>query len=191
MVLSAKAQDIKIGPRIGLTLSNVKFEKSMQSRFESFRTKVGFQAGAFARVGIAGFYLQPELLFSTSGGEIAVLDVDGGYVVDQPYYVVDLSFQNLSVPVLFGKKFAKIARVNVGPTFNYLLKAEDSRNGDVKDDYSSATVGFQVGAGVDLGPLILDIKYDSSLSKLGDTVDDINVDQRQSMWILALGFSFL
>jgi hypothetical protein len=193
MAASANAQDIKIGPRIGLTSSSVKIDKqstggSVQAQFESGDAKVGFQAGAFARLGIAGFYLQPELLFSTSGGEIVVTDAT---VTDE---VRALSFQKLSVPIMFGKKFAKIVRVNVGPSFSYLLKAESKIGGvtaDVKDNYSNATVGFQAGAGLDLGPLILDVKYEGSLSKLGDAVGGYNTDQRQSMWVVALGFSFL
>ncbi len=193
MALSAKAQDIKIGPRIGLTSSTVKIDKqstggSVQAQFESGDAKIGFQAGAFARVGIAGFYLQPELLFSTSGGEIIVSQASAADEIQA------LSFQNLSVPIMFGKKFAKIVRVNVGPSFNYLLKAESEIGGitaDVKDNYSGASVGFQAGAGLDLGPLVLDVKYEGSLSKLGDSVGSFNTDQRQSMWVVALGFSFL
>ncbi|CAD5252917.1 MULTISPECIES: porin family protein [unclassified Imperialibacter] len=194
LAASANAQDIKIGPRLGLTSSSIKVDKestgaSLGAQFESGDAKIGFQGGAFARLGIAGFYLQPELLFSATGGEIHVKDVSAS--LDETR---ELSFKKLDVPIMFGKKFAKIVRVNVGPSFSYLLKAE-SKVGDittdVKNNYSNATVGFQAGAGLDLGPLILDVKYEGSLSKLGDAVGGYNTDQRQSMWVVALGFSFL
>lgn len=194
MAVSAKAQDIKIGPRIGLTSSSIQVDKessgsTLGAQFESGDAKIGFQGGAFARLGVAGFYLQPELLFSTTGGEIKVMDAS--LSIDETR---ELSFQKLDVPIMFGKKFAKIVRVNVGPSFSYLLKAE-SKVGDVatdvKNNYSNASVGFQAGAGLDLGPLVLDLKYEGSLSKLGDSVGGYNTDQRQSIWVLALGFSFL
>ncbi|MEQ8811840.1 MAG: hypothetical protein RIE59_22415 [Imperialibacter sp.] len=80
LAASANAQDIKIGPRLGLTSSSIKVDKestgaSLGAQFESGDAKIGFQGGAFARLGIAGFYLQPELLFSATGGEIHVKDV--------------------------------------------------------------------------------------------------------------------
>lgn len=134
--------------------------------------------------------MQPELLFSSSGGEIKV--TDASMSLDETR---ELSFKKLEVPVLFGKKFAKVVRVNVGPSFNYLLKAESKVGSaaaiDVKNDYKNATVGYQAGVGLDLGPIVLDLKYGGSLSKLGDAVGGYNTDQRQSTWILALGFSFL
>jgi len=195
MTLSAHAQDVKIGPRIGLTSSTVQIDENstgsgVQAQFESGDATIGFQGGLFARVGVAGFYLQPELLFSSSGGEIQVMDAS--LSLDETR---ELSFKKLEVPVLFGKKFAKVVRVNVGPSFNYLLKAESKVGSaaaiDVKNDYKSATVGYQAGVGLDLGPIVLDLKYGGSLGKLGDSVGGYNTDQRQSTWILALGFSFL
>lgn len=161
----------------------------MAAQFESGDAKIGFQGGAFARVGVAGFYLQPELLFSSTGGEIRVTDVSAS--LDETR---ELSFKKLDVPVLFGKKFAKVVRINAGPAFSYLLKAESTVGGvttDVKNNYKDASVGYQAGVGVDLGPLVLDLKYEGSLSKLGDSVGGYNTDQRQSMWVFALGFSFL
>ncbi len=194
IALSANAQNIKFGPRVGVNSTTLKVDKnstgsSINAQIKSGDAKFGYQAGLFARLGVAGFYLQPEVLFSSTGAEIQV--VDASVNLDETR---ELSFKKLDVPVLFGKKFAGVARVNLGPSFSYLLAAEStvgSFTTDVKNNYNDATIGYQVGIGADLGPIVLDLKYEGNLSKFGDQVGGYNTDSRQSMWVFAIGFSLL
>lgn len=201
LAFGAHAQDVKFGPRVGLNSSTLKVDKnstssSVNAQIESGDAKFGFQAGLFARLGIVGFYLQPEALFSSSGGEIHVQSTATSSTIFNE--TRELNFKRIDVPVLFGKKFGGVFRINAGPSFTYLLKAESTVGNttvDIKENYKDATVGYQAGIGVDLGPLILDLKYEGNLSKFGDQVQaggtSVNTDQRQSMWVFAVGFSFL
>lgn len=201
LAISSQAQDIKFGPRIGVNSTTLKVDKNttgsdLNTQIESGGATLGYQAGLFARLGVAGFYLQPELLFSSSGGSIVVSSTSGGPGGGGAIQTNEYNFKKLDVPVLFGKKFAKVARVNLGPSFSYLLAAESEVGGvttDVKNNYNNATVGYQVGIGADLGPLVVDLKYEGSLSKFGNEIQayntSFNTDSRQSMWVLAVGFS--
>ncbi len=55
----------------------------------------GYQAGLFARIG-GGFYLQPEVYVSSTGGSFNSNDNT---------YNAHVRFTNLNVPLLFGAKF--------------------------------------------------------------------------------------
>ena len=86
-------------------------------------------------------------------------------------------------------------RINAGPSFSFLTSAESDVNGtviDVKDNYNSTTIGFQAGLGIDLLKFVIDLKYEGSLSALGEEVTlggvALNTDQRVSQVVFAVGF---
>ena len=67
-------------------------------------------------------------------------------------------------------------------------------NYDIEQEFSAATLGYQAGVGLELANLLVDVKYEGNLSKLGDGVTiagrDYSFDQRMSQWILSVGFLF-
>ena len=56
------------------------------------------------------------------------------------------------------------------------------------------TWGFQAGLGVDVSKFSLDVRYEGSLSKLGESFsvggNDFALDARPTQWIISLGFWF-
>jgi hypothetical protein len=96
---------------------------------------------------------------------------------------------------MFGKRFFRVARINAGPVFSTLLQA-DARKGNITEDvssqYKSASVGFQIGVGVDLWKLNADFKYEGSFSALSDNVtiqgQNFAASTRPSQFILSLGW---
>jgi hypothetical protein len=151
---------------------------------------LGWHAGVFARVGLSSLYIQPEILISQSGGGI---NIDSAGTVTKG----TLTFSNLDVPIMIGYKFAKILRVNAGPVFSYMLsnKASDNvRNWDQK--YKTGTIGYQAGIGLDISKILIDLKYQGNLSKLGDSVtipgtsQSFNTDMKNSQIILSVGLKF-
>jgi hypothetical protein len=80
--------------------------------------------------------------------------------------------------------------VQAGPVATVLVnyKIEDSVNTVVNADYSNATLGYQAGLGFDIGNLIFDFKYESSLGKVSKSVAGFETDTRQSQWIASAGF---
>ena len=65
-----------LGPRIGLSSSSVDFDPFTVGgeTISSGNATAGFHAGAFARITLGFLYIQPEALFTQSGGEIELND---------------------------------------------------------------------------------------------------------------------
>ena len=83
--------------------------------------------------------------------------------------------------------------MNAGPAFNFPLSQKLSDNiKDLDHNYKSTTVGYQAGIGADVSVLMLDLKYEGNLSKLGDSVTfpgagTFNTDMRSSQIIFSVG----
>ncbi len=183
-VYSASAQ-FTLGPRVALTSSNLSLQSNVANVQEG-DAEFGYQFGLFARikVPVIGLYVQPELLFSSTSSTIT-----------SGISNVDLSFNRIDVPVMLGAKIGPL-RINAGPSFSFLTSAESDVSGtvvDIKDNYSSSTLGFQAGIGIDILKFVIDLKYEGSLSeKFGDNItaggNTFSTDDRPSQIVLAVGF---
>jgi len=189
---SVHAQLFQFGLRGGVSSSQIKIDDTDTWRVDEEESEFGFHAGVFARIQppLIGLYVQPELLFSSTGGTVTVEDVSN----DVENQVLDYNFNRIDIPVMVGWKFG-VLRLNVGPTFNVITKAERKVGPDdvvsIKDEYKNATIGYQAGAGLDLGPLLLDLKYEGSLSKYGESISlggqQFATDHRNNQLILSVG----
>lgn len=181
------SQSFMIGPRVGISSSRLEIDDNVNEVREG-DASFGFHAGLFTRFSSATLYIQPEILFTSNGGEIEFRDEVGNQIVNE------YEFNKLDVPVMVGIKVLNVFRVQAGPIASLLLKADAKEGGvtsDVKDNYKNATVGYQAGVGLDIGSLILDLKYEGNLSKFGDKVgiggNTLNTDIRNNQWLLSLG----
>lgn len=181
---SASAQ-FTLGPRITLTSANLDLREEV-ANVKAGDAEFGFQYGLFVRfkVPVIGLYVQPELLFSKTESTITSSAQN-----------VDLSFNRIDVPIMIGGKIGPL-RINAGPSLSFLTSAESDVAGavlDIKDNYSSTTVGFQAGIGVDILKFVIDLKYEGSLGeKFGDAItvggNSFATDERASQIVLGIGF---
>ena len=182
----------KVGVRLGVSSTSLKAKDlvvSSDTRVETLNnTLVGFQGGVMAQVSMFGIFLQPELLFTTSGGQILVKDATYSRIVDQ-------KFNNIEIPVLVGAKFGPL-RLGVGPVATMVLKSKSELD-DVSnygDKFNKATFGYQAGVGLDIWKFAIDLKYEGNLSKLGNGVNikgqSYSFDSREHQLILGLGIFF-
>ncbi len=189
------AQMFMIGPRIGLSSSQVKIQDIPNYNFKNEGAELGFHVGLFTRFTIPGIgiYVQPEALFTQSGGKITVTDESNvNEVMEQ---LRDYKLNKLDIPVMVGLKAGKIFRLNVGPTFSMLLSKNVDTSGDpisdFEEEFNNATIGYQAGVGFDLGPLILDLKYEGNLSTMGNSItilgNSYSTDFRNNQLIFSLG----
>lgn len=181
------SQFFSIGPRVGVSSSKLEIKENVQDVKEG-DASFGFHAGLFTRFSFTSLYIQPEVLFTSNGGEIEFDDAVGSQIVEYNY-------NKLDIPVMFGFKFAKFFRLQAGPVASLLLKADAKEGGvteDVKNNYRNATVGYQAGLGLDIGSLILDLKYEGNLSKFSDDItvggNTFETDIRNNQWLLTLGY---
>ena len=190
-----QAQFLRFGLTGGVSSSSVRVsdiittdDNSAEYHIDSFNPAVGFHFGGFARVQISKFFLQPQLLFSSTGGEVRIRDVK----IDTAFFRTQ-RFNRVDIPVLAGYKLGFL-RLEAGPVATFTL----SRKNDLfdwagyKEDFNKASIGYQAGLGVDLFKKItLDLRYEGSLSKLGKgvTIGDKTypLDSRTSQWMVSLG----
>jgi hypothetical protein len=177
--ISAKAQ-FNLGIKGGINFSKIDADNLNRS------TVSGYQAGLFARVG-SNFYVQPELYFSSCGG-----DFDSNN--NGTAYSAHVKFNDLNVPLLLGYRFGpnKINfRLMAGPVYTYALSTDktfsDNFTAAYQDfgRYKSSTFSIQAGAGVDIGSITADLRYQAGLENVND-----NFNQKLNLWALSVGFKF-
>lgn len=187
---AALAQTFNLGAKAGLNFSQM--NNTIPSSYSASSGATGITGGVFGRVGFAGFFVQPEVLFSQRKGAFTS-SVDGTAVINTLSYI--------DIPVLVGYKIA-FARVNMGPNFQNLIAAKQKATDQAKDpnfnkeNFNTTVVGYQVGVGVDLLKLTLDVRYDGSFGKLGKEIINasgkkVDYGSRAGMWQVTLGFKFL
>lgn len=181
-ISTLSAQEFSVGPKIGLSQGNITVNGEGFSKGDS---KLGYHFGLFARLGGNAIFLQPEVLYTNTGGEFKeTLPSQGSNEVSY-----EVTFNRLDVPIMAGLKFARFFRVQAGPVASFLVNSEvaqDVNTGELPD-YKSSTIGYQAGIGVDIANMILDLKYEGPFGKNAERIAGFNTDQRQNQLILSLG----
>jgi hypothetical protein len=151
---------------------------------------MGYHFGLQTRIDLALIMIQPELYFNAGGGTVEQV-VDGGATE-----ILNVKFNRIDIPLLVGVKLGP-ARINVGPVGSFVI-SETTDLTELNPDFElfskSMTWGFQAGLGLDISKLAIDVRYEGSLSVLGETFSiggtDFPLDARPSQWIISLGYWF-
>ncbi len=185
---------ISFGIKGGVNFSQLKTDFESQSvganLKQSLDTKTGYVGGVYFRLGKT-FFVQPELIFSAKGGSLNLLK--SGSSTD--YQTVKIDYTSLDVPLLIGYKFGPL-RVNAGPVASFKVSnsiSDDLKNysSNIGDSFKNASYGYQAGAGIDLGSLSVDLRYEGSLSDISSVVDlskSVNYSQKGNLWQMTLGY---
>jgi hypothetical protein len=185
---NVQAQSLEAGVKAGINVSTL----SKAPNLGDANSTTGFVFGGFVRTSAAGFFIQPEVLFTQRRGV---------FTDDSTKLTVTNTLTYLDVPVLFGYKLA-VFRFSAGPNFQFLMSANQDAPDILKDpnfskdNFNAASVGFQVGVGVNLGKINLDARYDGSIGDLGKTIttqagQQINYSTRANMFQLTIGYRIL
>jgi len=146
--------------------TNADGSDSFADKFE--QANVSTHVGAFARLKLLGFFVQPEIVVT--------------------------SLKDMDIPLMFGTKLGP-ARVMAGP---YVRMAFDRNAlADPQDRETmleSARYGYQAGVGLDLGKrLIVDLRYEGNLSNLSSSANVLGADRPfdtgDPQIILSVGYS--
>ncbi|WP_339877065.1 porin family protein [uncultured Algoriphagus sp.] len=181
IALTGYSQGFSFGPKVGLSQTKLDLKSD---EFKNGDSKFGYHVGVFARVGLGPLYLQPEVLFTQTQGQFT-FNPD-----DQPIREYEADFNRLDIPVMVGFKMFNFLRLQAGPIASININSEikDATNTVQDVDYKDATLGYQAGLGVDIGNLIIDAKYESSLDNFSGNVGNFETDQRTNQFILSVGF---
>jgi hypothetical protein len=154
---------------------------------------IGYHVGLISQINLFGFFIQPELLYSSIHNDLEVYSLNSANPDEATQ--VDQKLNRIDIPVMVGFKL-KILKLEVGPVASFVL----SNNSDLESitnydmQWNKATIGYQAGIGLDVGKIALDVKYEGNLSKLGTGIDIGNTttsfDTRLNQIIVSLGFFF-
>ena len=183
----ATAQNIDFGIKGGAVFNTDK-GKVWQDAGNIFKkdgkASAGFQAGALARVSLAGIYIQPELLYTQFKNEYDV-DVQN----------LDVTKKRLDIPVNVGKRFLGIGHVQAGPVFSYYFDDKLSVKDFTTAKQDEFNVGMQIGAGVEVSKLLFDLRYEFGLGKVGSDIlngkdGQYRTENRPQMLNLSVAYLF-
>ncbi len=188
---STNAQ-LHFGIKGGLNYNSETIIAVTENVFEGAESKTGYHAGIWlrAKIPVLGIYIRPELIYTNLESSITYLPP--GIVADA--LQTDFSFQKIDIPVLFGKKFLGIGNVFIGPSFQYVLAQDFDLNDIPEVTGDGFTVGLQIGAGIELGKLGIDVRLERGFndieSRFLDDTTSIEFDTRVNQILIGLSYRF-
>ena len=183
----ATAQNIDFGIKGGAVFNTDKgkvWEDAGNISKKDGKASAGFQAGALARVSLAGIYIQPELLYTQFKNEY---DVDG--------QKLNVTKKRMDIPVNVGKRFLGIGHIQAGPVFSYYFDDKLSVKDFTTAKQDEFNVGMQIGAGVEVSKLLFDLRYEFGLGKVGSDIlngsnGQYRTENRPQMLNLSVAYLF-
>lgn len=151
---------VKYGQNNSVMMTN--FEQLLEYPFNEEQYD-SYHVGAFARLNLKRFYLQPEIYFNNKGGIVAPVETENATLSAARF-----KYQTVDIPLLAGlyainRQHFKL-RLNVGSVYSYVtannflsdLSALD------KESFLSHYMGMQFGAGLDVYFLTFDVRVEQS-----------------------------
>jgi len=183
------------GVKVGYNAS--KLSTNLDTIKSSFNS--GFHIGAFARIGNR-LHLQPEFYYTLSGGKF-----DFSSYSAAKNWTQQVTVGTLDIPVLIGYKIIKTEllswRVMAGPELslvvNSKIKNVTNTGYITTSDISKVNWYIQVGTGIDVLFLTLDVRYQIGLNKIIDNFTAPTggpvypVNSKGNMFVISVGFKIL
>ena len=186
LVTQQSQAQLQFGVKAGINYNSDSFESVSDDVLNGAKTKTGIHTGVWlrAKLPVIGFYIRPELMYTELNNSV---NYDSDFAVPRN---TNFKFRKIDVPVLIGKKFLGIGNVFAGPSFQYILSSDFELNDLREVSTESFSLGIQLGAGIELGRLGIDLRWERGLSKtetvfVDNTINDtnFNFDKRVSQII--------
>lgn len=180
--------------------------------------KVGYQASAFFRINFDRFFIQPELSWCRTNGDIRfslppTIQTDNNLSPPETTPMendqLKLKISSLELPVMIGYYLVRegpyALSMMVGPKIKYNYKVRyTSYFSDMPREYINDNtpfgIGIITGLGTSIGRLFFDITYEFGLNQVESDFKDksslspiernITIDKRTNMMQFSLGFLF-
>lgn len=152
---------VKFGGKAGLNLANIVGDDAD----DDFKTKIGFNIGAFAEIPVAAnFSVKPELVYSAQGTKVDNVDTK-------------LNLNYLNVPLLGKYTSTSGFYGETGPQLGFLLSAKaknDDNSTDVKDQFKGFDFAWAFGVGYEMAEsgFGVNLRYNLGLANVPDGEGD-------------------
>ena len=189
------ATGIKVGLKIGMNRADLHGEgvKEMEQDMGVYvKSKWGLCAGGFVRFNVSKvFAIQPEVLYTMKGAKIE------GIIPREGIFRLEYKLSYLEVPVLVKFMIPTPGSVKpnlyAGPAVAIKLSAKGKIEAlgetveEDLEDMKDTDFGLIVGAGIDFGKLMVDLRYVLGLTTLSDEAD---VPVKNGVISISVGYSF-
>jgi len=177
---------LKAGYNSSLSLNNLSSLSDKSYTMDNVKAEMwdNFQAGAFARVFIKKFYIQPEILYSIQ----TYMDISSVQVpLYLGYKLMDLKIANLRV--FAGPKFI----MNAGSVLEYsnLDSGDPITTDELAQNFKESQIDIEAGVGVDVLMFALDAKLNvmqDVAGKIKSVSDLTNVPMPTSTFVISLSW---
>ncbi len=150
------------------------------------KNNIGWHLGAFMRINISHWFLQPELYYSDMKTEFNSYS-EGNFASHS---------QRLDIPVLAGRKILGIGRIYAGPVFSSSLSEKISLNHIEKTKTDDFALAGQLGTGIDLSSLTFDVRYEFGFTQSQTnfvnkyTNQEFKIEKRPNSLVVSIGYKF-
>jgi len=187
--IAVNAQGVfSLGPKIGYN------SNTLTDNLDSISAgmKNSFQVGAFMRIG-SKVYLQPEVNYQLITSNLN--KSSGASIQNQ-----DITIHSVKIPALVGIKLINKSVVNLrvmaGPAVTFLFnkKLDPSNMGELwpiqsVDDLKNSIWSVQMGAGLDVLFMTLDVRYEFGVDNMYDGNSDL--EMKNNIFNVSLGIKLL
>lgn len=149
-----------------------------------------WHAGGWLRVKvpILGLYVRPEVIYTSITSTLPI-EIDG---LENDY---KNQLSRLDIPVLVGFKFLGVGNIFAGPVFEYVLTSDFDSDELQSVETEDFFVGAQIGVGVELKSIGIDLRYETAFSDATSEFSDPNIgvvvlDNAPNQFILGLSYKF-
>ena len=190
LVTKNSQAQLQFGLKGGVNYNSDSFESVSNDVLNGAKTKTGIHTGLWlrAKLPVIGLYIRPEIVYTELNNSVNYENQFSTPIT------TDFKFRKIDVPVLIGKKFLGIGNVFAGPSFQYILSSDFELNDLREVSTESFSLGIQLGAGIELGRLGIDLRWERGLSKTEtvfvDNTDfsNFNFDKRVSQIIFGISY---
>ncbi|MDG4949571.1 PorT family protein [Weeksellaceae bacterium KMM 9724] len=157
-------------------------DQAYQSKGEG---SMGYNIGVYKRIALTGLYVQPEVMYVNYKSKFE----------DSARKDYEVTYKRIDVPVSVGTTVLKMGYVQAGPVLSYYFddKIDVNELSNVKQD--EIALAFQLGAGVELNNLSLNLRYDFPLGDretewVRDNDFNFNTESTPKLLHLSVGYRF-
>lgn len=196
------------GPKIGVNLSQISPNQiplnnssgSEMALLDVKNIKIGVDVGVFGRVHVrkgSDFFIQSELYFSTKSTAYRLenLTTLSVFTLTERYY-------DLNLPIHFGAKYKVKNRIYFRPQAGFIFGKRFGNEKNLKrvvpsyeQMFNKLDVGWQLGIGMDIHKLRIDLRYGGDFSKYANHMrfygNDTAFGEREKQLEIAIGWSIL
>ena len=146
----------------------------------------GYHIALLTRAKIGPLFVQPEIAFNSNR-----YDMSWQNISNLQTNIPNQKFDYIDAPILAGLKLG-LFRINAGPVAHFLLSDVYGTINQYTFDFSKISIAYVAGVGLDLGPAMIDVRYDGNLLSKNpiDLLNQFQISQRPNKLSASIGIKF-